>query len=84
MSWPSLASLKPQAWRSICECTLNGIFAAFPTLVIILRKPSAARFQSWRGTDGRQEIWWSRYLLQTTAPDGVFPPQASGEIAEEG
>jgi hypothetical protein len=31
----------PQAWRSMCGCTLNGIFAAFPSFVIILRKPTA-------------------------------------------
>ena len=41
VSWPSLASLNPQAWRSMCGCTLNGIFAAFPSFVIILRKPTA-------------------------------------------
>ena len=37
----ALASLNPQAWRSMCGCTLNGILAAFPSLVIILRKPTA-------------------------------------------
>jgi hypothetical protein len=43
VSWPSLASLNPQAWRSMCGCTLNGIFAAFPSLIII----RGSRRRSW-------------------------------------
>jgi hypothetical protein len=36
-----IRSPSDKAWRSICGCTLNGIFAAFPSLVIILQKPAA-------------------------------------------
>src|SRR5262249_55310950 len=31
VSWPSLASLKPQAWRSMCGWIGKGILAASPT-----------------------------------------------------
>src|SRR6516164_10519512 len=31
VSWPSLASLNPQAWRSMCGWIGNGILAASPT-----------------------------------------------------
>src|SRR6516165_1016734 len=31
VSWPSLASLNPQAWRSMCGWIGNGILAVSPT-----------------------------------------------------
>ena len=31
MSWPSLASLYPQAWRNMCRCALKPSFAAAPS-----------------------------------------------------
>ncbi len=41
VSWPSFGEFRLAGMRGICECTLNGIFAAFPSLVIILWKSTA-------------------------------------------
>ena len=40
VSTPSLASLKPQAWRSMCGCTGKPKPAATPSRAIIFRKPA--------------------------------------------
>jgi Collagen triple helix repeat (20 copies) len=52
VSWPSFASLNPQAWRSMWECTRNVNFAATPALATMRWYPAAKGEQGVAGPAG--------------------------------